>query len=246
VDIAVGDLRDAASVNAAVRGCRAVVSAAHGFVGPGGVSPEQVDREGNRLLIRAAVEGEVERFVLVSMAGAAVDHPMSLARAKFAAEEELRKSGLGFAIIRAAPFMETWLGIIGAPLETKGHALVLGPGTNPVNFVSVRDVAALALIAARSDAMGYTYELGGPENLGFRAIAERITQSRGRPGRIKHVPLAALRAMSFLARPFSPAFARQAQAAVLMNTTDMTFDPRARNALPDVPITKFADVISVG
>jgi hypothetical protein len=28
--------------------------------------------------------------------------------------------------------------------------------------------------------------------------------------------------MSFVARPFAPAFARQAQAAVLMNTTDMT------------------------
>ena len=37
-----------------------------------------------------------------------------------------------------------------------------------------------------------------------------------------HVPLAALRLMSLLAKPMAPAFARQTHAAVVMNTTDMT------------------------
>jgi len=66
-----------------------------------------------------------------------------------------------------------------------------------------------------------TVEIGG-ENLTFVRLAERLIEARG-AGAIKHVPLPVLRAMSMLARPFAPAFARQAQAAVVMNTVDMTF-----------------------
>jgi hypothetical protein len=53
-----------------------------------------------------------------------------------------------------------------------------------------------------------------------------------------------LRAMSVLARPVSPVFARQAQAAVLMNTTDMTADLAAiRSRLPAIPATTLDEVI---
>jgi hypothetical protein len=50
-------------------------------------------------------------------------------RAKFAAEERLEASGLGFTIVRAAVF---------------------GDATNPINFVSVRDVGARRHEARRS------------------------------------------------------------------------------------------------
>ena len=49
--------------------------------------------------------------------------------------------------------------------------------------------------------------------------------------------------MSVLARPLRPGFARQARAAVVMNTTDMTFDALPiRNRFPDIPTTTLADV----
>jgi NADH dehydrogenase len=244
VDVVLGDLRDDASILEAIRGCETVISAAHGFVGPDAPSPEAIDRDGNRRLVRAAVDAEVGHFVLVSVAGAAADHAMSLARAKFAAERELRASGLRFTIVRATPFMETWRMILGGMLDAKGHALVFGPGTNPVNFVSVRDVAALVVLAVRGEASNEAYEIGGPENLGLATVAERVIQARGKAAPIKHIPLVVLRMMSVLARPFSPAFARQAQAAVLMNTTDMTVDPAARARLPALPVTRFADVLA--
>lgn len=54
-----------------------------------------------------------------------------------------------------------------------------------------------------------------------------------------------LRAMSVLARPFAPAFARQAQAAVAMSTTDMTADPTAlRHRFPHLPATTLTDVLT--
>ena len=246
-DVAIGDVRDEASVAAAVAGATCVVSAVHGFVGARDASPESVDREGNAVLVRAAARAGVGRFVLTSVHDARPDHPMSLHRAKFAAEQELRASGLPFVIVRPTSFLETWLRVIGGAVSSKGQALVFGPGKNPINFVSVRDVAALVALCARTDAAtGEVLDIGGPENLGFVDVAARLlAASHDERARIRHVPLPALRALSVLARPFSPVFARQAHAAVVMNTTDMTFDgaARLRERFAAVPTTWLADVV---
>src|SRR6266540_1497470 len=210
VQILTGDLREPAAVAAAVRGCSTVVSAVHGFVGPGKPSPESIDRDANLALIQAAATAGVEHLVLVSGLGVAADHPMSLYRAKFAAEQALRASGLRWTIIRPSAYLETWIGVTGAKLAGKGQALVFGP-----------------------------------ENLTFTQIADQLIAAGGRPGRTRHIPLPMLRAMSVLARPAAPSFARQAQAAVMMNTADMTVDVSAiRDRLPTVPATPLHDLLT--
>jgi uncharacterized protein YbjT (DUF2867 family) len=239
-----GDLRDPTAVAAAVRGCATAISAVHGFVGPGKPSPESIDRDGNRALIQAAAAAGVEHMVLVSVLGAAQDHPMSLHRAKYAAEQALQASDLQWTIIRPAAYLETWIAIIGAKLP--GNSLVFGPGRNPINFVSAGDVAAIVDLAVRDQSLrGQLLEVAGPEQLSFTQIAERLITASGKPGRTRHIPLPMLRAMSVLARPVSPVFARQAQAAVVMNTTDMTADVAAiRDRLPTIPATTLDDVIT--
>lgn len=241
-EIVTGDVRAPADLAAAVRGCSTIISAVHGFAGPGSPSPESIDRDGNRALIQAAAAAGVQHFVLVSGHGAAADHPMSLHRAKFAAEEEVRASGLRFTIIRPTAFLETWITVIGGTLPDKGHALVLGPGKNPVNFVSARDVSVLVAQSVRSvPSSNEIVDIGGPENISFVTIAERLIEASGKPGRIKHIPLPVLRVMSVLARPFSPELARKARAAVVMNGTDMTFEGARRSRS-----TTLADLLTPG
>jgi uncharacterized protein YbjT (DUF2867 family) len=221
-EVIVGDIRDRATVEAAVRGCATVISAVHGFVGGHGAGPATIDRDANNSLIRAAVEGSVDHLILMSAHGAAPDSPMSLHRMKYAAEQTLVGSGLGWTIIRSVPFLETWIGVIGAHLADHGKSLVLGRGENPINFVSINDVATVIDRTVHDRAFrGRTVNVTGPENLTFTELAAQIIDASGRPGRIAHVPLAALRVMSVLARPVAPAFARKAHAAVVMNTTDM-------------------------
>ena len=243
VEVVVGDLRRG-PLDAAVDGCDCVVSAVHGFAGPGRTSPAAVDRDGNRSLIGAAKRAGVDRFVLLSIVGAGPDHPMSLHRAKYAAEQELRASGLSAAIVRSTSFLETWIGIIGAKVDDGGPALVLGPGRNPINFVSVDDVAEFVRLAVQADQrIGADVSVGGPQNLGFIEIAAHLLARKGRSDRPKQVPLTALKIMSVIARPLRPGFARQAGAAVVMNTTDMTFDALpTRNRFPDIPFTTLAEV----
>src|SRR3954447_1621564 len=54
VEVVLGDVRDRASTAAAAVGVDLVLSAVHGFAGPGGVSPASVDRDGNLHLVEAA------------------------------------------------------------------------------------------------------------------------------------------------------------------------------------------------
>ncbi len=240
-----GDLQDPAAVAEAVRGCDTVISAVHGFAGPARPSPEAIDRDANRALIQAAAGAGVRHLVLVSVLDAAPDHPMSLHRAKYAAEQALETSGLPWTIIRPACYLETWIAVIGAKLASDGQALVLGPGRNPINFVSARDVAAAVDLAVHDQSLrGQLVEVAGPENLTFSQLADRLITASGKPGRTRHIPLPMLRVMSLLARPLSPTFARQAHAAVVMNTTDMTLDVSAiRGRLPTIPATTLDDVI---
>jgi uncharacterized protein YbjT (DUF2867 family) len=207
--------------------------------------PEAIDRDANRALIQAAVGAGVQQLVLVSVLDAAPDHPMSLHRAKHAAEQALRASGLAWTIIRPSAYLETWTGIIGARLADKGQALVLGPGRNPVNFVSASDVAAVVDLALRDPSLrGQVLDVAGPANLTFTQLAERLITASGAPGRIRHIPLAKLRAMSVLARPVAPALARQAQAAGVMSTTDMAVEVSTiRDRFPAVPATTLDEVI---
>jgi NADH dehydrogenase len=244
VEVRTGDLRDPATLAAAVAGCATVISAVHGFAGPGRPSPESVDRDANRALIRAAVAAGVEHLVLVSVLDAAPDHPMSLHRAKHAAEQALRASGLAWTIVRPGPFLETWAGIVGAKLAAKGVAQVFGPGRNPISFVSARDVAAVVDLAVHDPSLrGQVLEVAGPERLSFTELAERLVAT-GRPGRVRHLPLPALRAMSVLARPVAPVLARQAQAAVVMNTTDTTAGGAAvRDRFPALASTTLDELL---
>jgi NADH dehydrogenase len=245
VETVTADVRDGASLASAVRGCTTVISAIQGFAGEPKASPESIDRDGNFNLIAASVAAGVEHFVLVSVLDAAADHPISVHPAKFAAEQRLRGSGLTWTIVRPAAYLETWTGLVGAKLQDKHQCLVFGPGRNPINFVSARDVAALIDLALQDQGLrGQVLDVAGPENLSFVQIAERLIQASGEHGKIKHIPLAMLRVMSVLARPVSPMFARQAKAAVVMNTMDMSVDTsHIRDRFPAIPATTFDEVV---
>jgi len=223
VDVVPGDVRVAPSLTAALAGVDTVISAITGF-GPGADGPREVDLEGNANLIDAAGAAGVKHFILVSIHGASSDHPMELYRAKFMAEQRLQESRLEWTIVRPTVFMELWAGIIGDPLLKTGTATVFGRGENPINFVSVQDVARAVEQAVVDRQYGRTMDVGGPQNLSLNRLVEIVAESNGRRAKSRHIPLAALRLGAFALRPFRPDIAGLLQAAVLMDTTDMSLD----------------------
>jgi NADH dehydrogenase len=236
-------VRDRASIEPALRGVDIVVSAVHGFAGTGGVSPASVDRDGNAKLI-AAAEAAGASFVLMSIVGASAEHPMELCRMKHQAEQRLRASCIPWTIVRATTFLETWIALE-QTARGSGRPLVFGRGDNPINFVSVIDVAALVeRVVVDAATRGQVLEIGGPRNISLNQLGTLVQDAAGRASAPRHIPRAALHAMAVLLRPFKPDFARQAQAALVLDQADFRFDARAiRAAYPDLPSTTVVDLL---
>ena len=116
---------------------------------------------------------------------------------------------------------------------------MFGRGDNPVNFVSAADVAALTALTVTDPGLrGQVLELGGPDNLTFNQLAALVQEVTGRRGTVRHIARPALQAIAWAAAAVRPALARQARAALAMDTLDMTFDPTpTRQAFPDLPDT---------
>lgn len=224
VEVVTGNVRDPAAAAAAVEGARIVISAVHGLVGTGKDNPKTVDIEGNRNLIDAAVSAGVERFVLMSIHGAGPDYPLELARAKYAAEVALRASGLAFTIIRPTAFAELWIEMIGAPLIAGKPARIFGRGLNPINFVSVHDVATCVVNVVNDPKVSKgSVDIGGAENISLVGLANVLADAWGKPARVKHVPLLAMRVAATLLRTVKPDIARLIRSSIVMDTTDMSF-----------------------
>jgi uncharacterized protein YbjT (DUF2867 family) len=245
MEIVHGDVRDARSTRSAMVGVDVVVSAVQGFAGPGRVSPRSVDRDGNIALINAARDARAE-VVLMSVVGASSHSPMELFRMKYAAERALTSSGVSATIVRATAFLELWVDLMRTSAGPSNRPLVFGRGQNPINFVSVRDVAALVERAVvDSTTRGLTFEIGGPEDLTLDDLARLATAGRGGAAELRHVPPAALRAIALTVGRVRPELGRQARAALAMDSENMTFDDAvARSRFSDLPRTSPAEVLA--
>ena len=238
IEVAIGDVRDRASLEAAVRGADVVVSAIHGFTGPRGTSPATIDFQGNVRLIDAARAADAQ-IVLMSVVGAAAGSPMELFRMKHAAEQHLQAGDGDWTIVRATAFLELWIDVLGSTAARSGRPVVFGRGDNPINFVSVTDVAGLLEQAVTDPATrGRILEIGGPDDLSLNQLAAAIQQAAGRPAPLRHVPPLMLRLMARSAGYLKPELGRQARAALVMDRADFSFDATAiRRAYPGVSCT---------
>jgi len=243
-EVVQGDLRDPASLARACQGVEKVLAAAHAFEAEGDNNPQTVDGAGNRALIDAAKTAGVKHFVFTSIIGVGPTAPIDVFRLKYDAEQYLKASGLSYTIVRAAAFMEFWAALVGEPIVKTGKTTIFGRGNNPINFVSVDDVAHYVLIALQAGRAGdQTIEVGGPENLTLNQVAVVFETVTGRSARKNHVPLPMMRVMSVVVRPIKPALARQIAAGVYMDTADQTFDMTKTLKQYPAQLTRLEEVV---
>ena len=241
VELVEADVRDPEGVARAVSGARAVVSTLTGFARGGG--PSAVDHRGNRTLMEAAKAGGVERFVLMSIVGCGPEHPTELYRAKYRAEQDLAATGLRWTVLRPTVLMETWVWLVGEAIARGGTVRLVGKGDNPINFVSVRDVAGFIELALAGELDSQALDIGGPENLTLNQVIALFEEAAGRNARVSRAPLPAMRTVRAVIRPFNPGLGRILEAAITLAWKDMTFDSSlVRDSYPSVPMTRFREV----
>ena len=185
---AVADLKLPAGITAACEGVSAVITTASCTLSrQEGDSIETVDRLGQLRLIDAAKQAGVGRFILVSIPpDLHTDCP--LIRAKREVEGALVRSGMEYTILLANYFMEVWLSpALGFDYANR-RATIYGSGEAPLAWVSLRDVAGVAVDALRADAArNRTLLVGGPENLTPRDVIRVFEGVTGLPFAVDHV-----------------------------------------------------------
>jgi uncharacterized protein YbjT (DUF2867 family) len=177
-----GDLRDRASLDAAVEGIETVITTANSAMRGGADNPQSVDLQGNRNLIEAARDASVEHFIFVSLLGADPNHPAPFVQAKARSESALRESGMEYTILAPTAFMEVWPAmVVGMPALQGRPVTLVGDGRRRHSFVSNRDVAAFAVaVVDRPEARNQYLAVGGPEPLSWRDVVATYERVLGR------------------------------------------------------------------
>jgi uncharacterized protein YbjT (DUF2867 family) len=184
-----GDLRDRASLEAAVEGVETVITTANSAMRGGADNPQSVDLGGNRNLIEAARESGVEHFVFVSALGAEPDHPSPYMQAKAKTEATLQASGMGYTILAPTAFMEVWPAlVVGMPAVQGQPVTLVGEGRRRHSFISNRDVAAFAVaMVDNPEARNKYLAIGGPEPLTWRDVVATYERVLERPISVEFV-----------------------------------------------------------
>jgi len=192
VELAVGDVTDAASVSAAAEGCTHVVHLVailkgkpHDF--------ERVMTGGTRNVIAAAKNAGIERLVLMSALGttSTTKDLVPYFGAKFAMEQDTVASGLEYTIFRPsfvfgrggalATFMKQ---IRYSPVVT-----VIGSGRQQIQPIWIDDVAEHFARALDTPAVANkTFEIGGPDIVTWDELYRTIARVLGKRRALAHVP----------------------------------------------------------
>ena len=252
VEPAVGDLKDAGSLEKAVQGCHRIfhVAADYRLWVPDPAEMYAVNVKGTRALLAAAAAAGVERVVYTSTVGALGNPgngtpgneatPVSIAemvghykRSKFLAEEvalDFARKGVPLVVVNPSTPVGPW---DSRPTPTGRMVIDYLQGRMPayletgLNLVHVQDVARGHLLAAEKGRVGEKYILGH-ENLSLSKIFQILAEISGIPAPTVKLAYGVVLPMAYLAefwaRNVSHREPRMTVTAVRMAKKYMYFD----------------------
>ncbi|MCU0908819.1 MAG: complex I NDUFA9 subunit family protein [Rhodobacteraceae bacterium] len=197
VEPILANIRDDASVRAAMRGADAVVNCV-GILAPQGRNRfDSVQAEGAARIARIAAETGVARMVQVSAIGADPASRSAYARTKAQGEAAVLAAMPGAMVLRPSIIFgpEDQFFNRFAAMVRMGPVLPVVGGNTRFQPVYVDDVAQAAVMGVLGQAAGGIYELGGPEVATFRELMERMLKVIRRRALIVDTPFPFARLM---------------------------------------------------
>jgi len=205
-----GDVRDPASLTAAVQGAEVVIGCVQFPNSPienprRGHTFEETDAAGTERLVEAAKAAGVQRYIYVSGAGAAADAKYHWFRAKWRAETAVKDSGITYVIFRPS-----W--VYGPEDRSLNRFLtmsrflpfvpIIGVGSRQrLQPLFIDDLGrAVAEAVDNRAADNRVFEIGGPEVLTMKEIIRTGLEVLDRRRFLLPVPKALMKAQATLLR----------------------------------------------
>ncbi|MCD4853441.1 SDR family oxidoreductase [Arthrobacter sp. AK01] len=191
VEIARGDMLDAASLIAAMTGVSAVVSTAAGYT-RNDKNAKAIDTYGNSNLAVAAKQAGVPRFVLISIVTSDQTPQIPHFWNKKLAEDKFEELGVPFVALRPGAFFDQAVGMGGDPFA-KGRFVWLGSKDARLTFVLASDVARYLAEAVDADIVeGERIDIGWSRPVSIQEAAEVAGRRAGKPIKVMTVPAGAI------------------------------------------------------
>ncbi|MBT8397283.1 MAG: SDR family oxidoreductase [Gemmatimonadetes bacterium] len=181
-----------------------------------GLTFKDVDYLGNLHLLEAAKRAGVKKFVYVSVFGGPGLLHLDIVKAHEDFVATLKASGMDHTVVRPTGFfsdMEEYL-----RMAKKGRVYLFGSGRNRINAIHGADLAVTCANSAEGDVQ--EVDVGGPQVLTHREIAELSFEVLGKGPRISSVPLWMMKVAVSLAKIFN----RHQGELLAFLTTAMTID----------------------
>ena len=145
----------------------------------------QIDYQGNLNLLNEAKKAGVKHFAYTSVIKAEKGPKVPMVNAKYMFEEELKKSGLTYAIYRPTGYFYDIVKVF-KPMIEKGEVTLLGKKPVYANVISTEDLADFIVLHMLDE--NKMYGIGGKETYSYEEIANLCFEAAGKAPVIKRAP----------------------------------------------------------
>jgi uncharacterized protein YbjT (DUF2867 family) len=204
-EVLAADLLDLSRVTDACRGVSQIVSTANNNMGKGPLSPLRIDLTAHQNLCAAARNTGVRRILYTSFRGATPVDSVDIFRLKWHIADAVRRSQVPYVIVCPTALMDIWVDeLIAGGIRKDGVTMLFG------NYIAVHDVAEFIVkILDREDVVNESIDVGGPSNISLNDLGTLIEKRLGGPSKRRHIPLAAMKLLPIVIKPFNETLARQ-------------------------------------
>ncbi len=232
-DVFLADARDPARLQGACDGIDVVISALGGSLQLGRTERNatywDVDFQANKNLLAEAKRAGVRKFIYVPVFQAQEVKGSAYFEAHSAFEEELKRSGLEYALVRPTGVYYIFEEFVN--LARKGIVPLIGDGSAHTNPIDERDVARVCVEAISSTQT--VFDIGGPDVFTRREINELCFQSLGKKPRFIKYPIGLMRLFIKPLKLFDQRLFDLMDFAILVNHTDFVAPRVGTKNLPD-------------
>ena len=195
-----------------------------------GLSFRDVDYQGNKNLLEAALRAGVKKFVYVSVFNGPGLRHLDIVEAHEDFVDELRASRIEHAVLRPTGYFSD-LGEV-FEMARRGRVWLIGSGKRRVNPIHGADLAAACADAIEEDAGG-EIDIGGPETMTWEEVAARAFDVLKRPAKVTRVPEWLMWSAVRLVRLFSRHRGELLAFFTTMATTDVVAPATGGHTLED-------------
>lgn len=157
-----------------------------------------IDFVANRNILQDALQNGVKKFMYLSVFHADKYSDLEYFKTHYDLENELRRSGIDFSIIRPPALFSSFIDLM--EMAKKGRLITMGKGDKRTNPIYEGDLARICVESIRQT--NAIIEAGGPQVLTRKEINEIIQQHTAPGKKLRSVPIGLIKGMLPLIKIF--------------------------------------------